>query len=181
MDGWKILREVFVFGLFEKIQTGIKLAISARQRMVSWLFSCLRRITYSLKVWKLSRRTTKPTKWHVRPAKTQISLGIRQVWSEPSTCSQSVAKDQCFFWRTAKTLIRLGGCPGWSESSLGTHAILSVLSCGGSLNFEFTLKFVMCLHLTWHFGLHKVQTKENARCFCVLRYVYYFRPFLTMM
>ena len=25
-------------------------------------------------------------------------------------------------------LIRLGGCPGWSESSLGTHAILLVLS-----------------------------------------------------
>ena len=24
---------------------------------------------------------------------------------------------------TAKTLIRLGGCPGWSESSLGAHAI----------------------------------------------------------
>ena len=25
---------------------------------------------------------TKPIKWHVRPAKTQISLGIRPVWSE---------------------------------------------------------------------------------------------------
>ena len=34
--------------------------------------------------------------------------------------------------RTAKTLIRLGGCPGWSESSLGAHAILLVLSCRGS-------------------------------------------------
>ena len=27
---------------------------------------------------------TKPTKWHVHPAKTQISLGIRPVWSESS-------------------------------------------------------------------------------------------------
>ena len=26
----------------------------------------------------------KPTKWHVRPVKTQISLGIRPVWSESS-------------------------------------------------------------------------------------------------
>ena len=34
--------------------------------------------------------------------------------------------------RTAKTLIRLGGCPGWSESSLDAHAILLVLSWGGS-------------------------------------------------
>ena len=29
----------------------------------------------------MSRIVTKPTKWHVRPAKTQISLGIRPVWS----------------------------------------------------------------------------------------------------
>ena len=34
--------------------------------------------------------------------------------------------------RTAKTLIRLGGCPDWSESSLGAYAILLVLSRGGS-------------------------------------------------
>ena len=34
--------------------------------------------------------------------------------------------------RTAKTLIRLGGCPGWSESSLGEQVILLVLSCCGS-------------------------------------------------
>ena len=36
---------------------------------------------------------TKPTKWHVRPAKTQISLGIRPVWSESSLCTQWVPKD----------------------------------------------------------------------------------------
>ena len=32
----------------------------------------------------VSRLMTKPTKWHVRPAKTQISLDIRPVWSESS-------------------------------------------------------------------------------------------------
>ena len=32
-------------------------------------------------VYILSRLMTKPTKWHVRPVKTQISLGIRPVWS----------------------------------------------------------------------------------------------------
>ena len=30
---------------------------------------------------------------------------------------------------TAKTLIKLGGCPGRSESSLGAHATLLILSC----------------------------------------------------
>ena len=34
--------------------------------------------------------------------------------------------------RTVKTLIRLGGFPGWSESSLGAHAISLDLSWGGS-------------------------------------------------
>ena len=33
--------------------------------------------------------------------------------------------------RTANTLVRLGVCTGWSESSLGTHIML-VLSCYGS-------------------------------------------------
>ena len=32
----------------------------------------------------LSLRMTKSTKWHMRPSKTQISLGIRPVWSESS-------------------------------------------------------------------------------------------------
>ena len=38
-------------------------------------------------------RMTKPTKWPVRPPKTQISLGICQVWSESSLCAQWVAKN----------------------------------------------------------------------------------------
>ena len=70
---------------------------------------------------------TKPTKWPLRPAKTQISMGIRPVWSESSQCTQR------FFMRTAKTLIRLGGCTGWSVSSLGAMVILLLMSCDGSL------------------------------------------------
>ena len=31
--------------------------------------------------WQMNRIMTKPTKWHVCPAKTQISLGICPVWS----------------------------------------------------------------------------------------------------
>ena len=39
---------------------------------------------------------TKPTKWHVRPAKTLISLDICPVWSKSSLCAQWVAKDPRF-------------------------------------------------------------------------------------
>ena len=44
----------------------------------------------------MSRLVTKPTKWHVRPAKTHISLGICPVWSESSLCAQWVAKNPRF-------------------------------------------------------------------------------------
>ena len=56
-------------------------------------------------------------KWCVRPAKTQISLGIRPVWSASSLCTQWVAKDPRFLHADGMTLIRLGGCPGWSVFS----------------------------------------------------------------
>ena len=39
---------------------------------------------------------TKPTKWHVRPAKTQMSLDIRPVSSESSLCAQWLVKDPSF-------------------------------------------------------------------------------------
>ena len=39
---------------------------------------------------------TKPIKWHVHPAKTQISLCIHTVWSESLLCAQWVAKDPRF-------------------------------------------------------------------------------------
>ena len=38
----------------------------------------------------------KNNKMSVRPAKTQISLGIRPVWSESSLCAQWAAKDPSF-------------------------------------------------------------------------------------
>ena len=56
----------------------------------------------------------KTNKMTVRPAKTQISLGIRPVWSG---CALGFKLASC----GQRRLIRLGGCPGWSESSLGAQ------------------------------------------------------------
>ena len=64
--------------------------------------------------------------------KTQISLGIRPVWSESLLCAKWLSKDPSSLHADSETLIRLGGCQGWSESSLGGHAILLVLSCAGA-------------------------------------------------
>ena len=53
-------------------------------------------------------------------------------------------RTQGFFRQTAKTLIRLGECPGWSESLLGAQVIWLVLSWGGSfldVSVSFPLMF----------------------------------------
>ena len=53
--------------------------------------------------------------------------------------------------RTAKTLIRLGGCPGWSESSLGTKVILLGLSWGGSKCFFLESIYAAYIHFITFF------------------------------
>ena len=54
----------------------------------------------------------------MRPAKTQISLGIRPVWSESSLCTHWVAKDPRFLHADSKDSLS-----GWSESLLGTQSL----------------------------------------------------------
>ena len=90
----------------------------------------------------------KTNKVSVRPAKTQISLGIHPVWSESSLCAQWVAKNP----RTVNTLIRLGGCPDWSESLLGAHSFCWF--CHVAAHFCLTLnlkKYRACT--AWNIGI----------------------------
>ena len=73
-------------------------------------------------------RHDKTNKVSVRPAKIQISLGIRPVSSESSLCAQWVAKDPRGFFMTQ---IRLG----IARRTL----IMLVLSCRGSYYHYFRM------------------------------------------
>ena len=55
----------------------------------------------------LSRGTAIPVRLQVRPARTQISLRVRAVWSESSQGTLWEPRIQSVFRRTTKTLIRL--------------------------------------------------------------------------
>ena len=79
-------------------------------------------------------KTYKPTKWPMRPANTQISLGICCLH-----CPHEETRVLSFPLSALRRLIRLGGCPGWSEPSLGSQVILLVLSCGGSISDKIIL------------------------------------------
>ena len=89
----------------------------------------------------------------VRPAKTQISLGVCPVWSVFAG-AQWVAKD-----------------PGWSESSLGALAILLVLSWGSSFyDLAYQLKIFELLAHQYYKTITSLVTKtwmlfhRNASC-----------------
>ena len=68
----------------------------------------------------------------VRPAKTQISLGIRPVWSESSLCAQRVAKDPKFLHADSEDADQTGQMPWLIWVFAGRTLILLVLSCRGS-------------------------------------------------
>ena len=65
----------------------------------------------------------------------------------------------------AKTQIRLGGCPGWSESSLGAHAILLVLSRSGSISFSSIPTGIGSLATHTHSNLCMTDQSKDIRIF----------------
>ena len=96
---------------------------------------------------EMSRSTTKPTKWPVHPAKTQISLGIHPVWSESSLSKGSKPPIEC----KGKTLIKLG-----------TQVILLVLSCFRSIEIA-PWRAVSCLLLP---AMAKVKAIVHLQYWC---------------
>ena len=67
--------------------------------------------------------------------------------------------------RTAKTLIRLGRCQGWSEPSLAVHVILLVLSCCGSIiNELYDKKMDLASCGLWSFKHVYAATQLGLRC-----------------
>ena len=102
----------------------------------------------------------------VRPAKTQISLGIRQVWSESSQCTQWVAKDQSFLHVDS-------GCPGWSESSLGAQPRCWFCHVSAHVPLSFTLSGwnYSCKCLLFYYFSTPVPSQMHLRLY-VFRFVF---------
>ena len=63
------------------------------------------------KIYYMSRLLTKPTKWHVCPAKTQISLGIRPVWSESSLSAWRKLESLATHWAHSEDSDQTGRMP----------------------------------------------------------------------
>ena len=85
-------------------------------------------------------RHDKTNKMSVRPAKTQISLGIRPVWSVSLLCAEWVVTDPRFLHADSEDPDQTGRMPRLIWVFAGRTATLFALSCRGSPDY---------LRLTW--------------------------------
>ena len=84
---------------------------------------------------QMSLRITKPTKWSVRPAKTQVSLVIRPVWSESSLSAWRIIGSFCYPKSTQKDSGRM---PRLIWVFARRTTTLLVLSCCDSNQWFYT-------------------------------------------
>ena len=82
--------------------------------------------------WTFEPPHDKTKKTAVQPAKTQISLGFRHVWSEASLCAQWVAKGPSFLHADSEDADQTGRMPRLIWVFAGRTGTLLVLSCRGS-------------------------------------------------
>ena len=90
------------------IQSSLRQSCSLTLVGVTSLF-CLKRVITSKAANEPPRDKTNTMT--VRPAKTQISLDIRPVWSESSLCAQRVAKDPSFLHADSEDSDQTGRMP----------------------------------------------------------------------
>ena len=87
----------------------------------------------SIQIWSTAQQNQQDD---VCLAKNRVSLVIQPVVIRVFTFRMKKPWVLSYPLSAQRRLIRLGLCPGWSESSLGAHAISLVLSWGGTIIIE---------------------------------------------
>ena len=112
---------------------------------------------------------TKPTKWPVRPAKTQISLGIRPVWSESSLSSWRNIGPLTTYWAYSDDSDQTGQMPRliWVFAVHTCHIAGFVFWCLTACFFPFFIIISVCWSVfTWKYlalmiGQNPIYAKET--------------------
>ena len=95
----------------------------------------------------------KTNKLALRPVKTQISLGIRPLWSESSLSAWSTLGSLATHWVHIEDSDQTRRMPGWSESSLGAHSFCWFCHIMAHLSMDFCKMQGWWLHV--YMLLHK--------------------------
>ena len=104
---------------------------------------------------QMSHLMKKTTKWHVRPAKTQISLGIRPVWSEFSLSAWRKLGSLATHWADSNDSDQTGRMPRltclrWAHS----HFVGFCHEVAQMLIYERLSTFLNNYTVTWQPKLH---------------------------
>ena len=121
----------------------------------------------------MSRDMTKPTKWLCAQRRLRSAWASAQSDQSLRCPHEESLGPELPIERTAKTLIRLGGCPGWSESSLGAHSFCWFCHVAAHiiirLNVRHTtacaVSILPCFTCNWWGGRHR------SRINCVIHVV----------
>ena len=121
---------------------------------------------------EMSRLMSKPTKWHVRPAKTQISLGIRPVWSESSLSAWRKLGSLATHWAHSEDSDQTGRMPRliWVFAGRTAPSDVTTYSISGELiNKYCKSRLLLCL-LNHYYSRTQIavsaQTKAGGDIFC---------------
>ena len=106
-----------------------QLIVDEHNRVRRAVYPTAKNMREIVSLWYLSSLMTKPTKWHVHPAKTQISMDIRTVWSESLLC---VWRKLGSHWAHSEDTNQTGRMPRMIWVFAGLTVILLVLSWDGS-------------------------------------------------
>ena len=89
----------------------------------------------------LSRLVIKPTKWHVSPLKTQISLGIHPAWSESSLSAWRKIGSLATHWAHSEDSDQIGRMPRliWNFAGRTCHFVGFVM-----MRLNFMWWFLQC-------------------------------------
>ena len=120
-----------IFSLKKELKPKLLLSCFVKLTLESFIYKFRQ---YNMWYYLFEPRHDKTNKMSVRPAKTQISLGIRPVWSESSLCAQWVAKDPRFLHAYIEDSDQTGRMPRLIWVIAGRTLTLLVLSCRGSFN-----------------------------------------------
>ena len=146
-----------------------------QEKMYSLYRKKSQRPSWSPTLNHMSRHTTKPTKWPVRPLKTQISLGICPVWSESSLCAQEVVKGPMFIHADSKDSDQTGRMPRliWVFARHTGHFVGFVMRRLKSYPMSNVIKWMRCNCTTALWNSNKYIFHKIAWCWCLAIHNWY--------
>ena len=130
-----VAAQLLVFVFLSRLVSWAGCEIRLKRFLIIALSSTFLRVLWFLPPCLTEPRHDKTNKFSVCPAKTQISLGIRPVWSESSLSAWRKLRSLTTHWAHSEDSDQTGRMPRLIWVFTGRTVTLLALSCRGSTMF----------------------------------------------